>query len=91
LAIVLSVLLLAIVLSVLLLLAIVLSVLLLLAIVLSVLLLLAIVLSVLLRFVASDYAFGIFKLFYYLSVIEKIKKIFIRTRSGNAKIIFGVK
>jgi hypothetical protein len=47
-----------------LLLAIVLSVLLLLAKVLSVLLLLAIVLSVLLRFTYSDYPFGICKLFF---------------------------
>jgi len=61
---VLSVLLLAIVLSVLLLLAIVLSVLLLLDIVLSDLLLLVIVLSVLLRFTDSDYPFDIFKLFF---------------------------
>jgi hypothetical protein len=56
-------LLLAIVLYVLLLLAIVLYVLLLLAIVLYVLLLLVIVLYVLLRFTASDYLFGIFKIF----------------------------
>jgi hypothetical protein len=45
------------------LLAIVLSVLLLLAIVLSVLLLLAIVVTILLRFTASYYHFGIFKIF----------------------------